>query len=104
MDILAAIDHCDEVASRNACNCGAEHRQLAAWLRELEQARETISRLKDAQLDADRYRWLRTQHWDTGDLAVVLAPKKAVRLGAVLPYGEHLDRVVDQARQVNLLP
>ena len=37
MTIDEAIKHCEEVADRKCDECGAEHRQLAEWLRELKQ-------------------------------------------------------------------
>jgi hypothetical protein len=52
MKIEEAIKHCREVASRLECSaCGAEHTQLAAWLEELQMARELLS--KDAQQEKD---------------------------------------------------
>ena len=35
MTLEEAIKHCDEVSNTLCNSCGAEHRQLAAWLREL---------------------------------------------------------------------
>lgn len=47
--------------------------------------------------DAERYRWLRSQHWDTAELCVVMDPKDAVKLGRTCPSGEYLDIAVDDA-------
>ncbi len=47
--------------------------------------------------DAERYRWLRAQHWDTAQLCVVCEPKDAVKLGRTCPSGEYLDIAVDDA-------
>ena len=42
MTLDEAIDHAEEVASRVQCQpCANEHHQLAAWLRELRDRRET---------------------------------------------------------------
>lgn len=35
MTLEEAIKHCDEVSNTLCNSCGAEHRQLADWLREL---------------------------------------------------------------------
>lgn len=45
--------------------------------------------------DAARYRWLREQHWSGGVIAVVLEPKRTVKLGADCPSGVQLDRIID---------
>lgn len=47
--------------------------------------------------DAERYRWLRDQHWNEADMAVVCHPKKSVKLGFDCPSGERLDESVDAA-------
>lgn len=40
MTIDEAITHCEEVADSKCDECGAEHRQLAEWLKELKRLRE----------------------------------------------------------------
>lgn len=47
------------------------------------------------QRDAERYRWLRLQDWDTCDLAVVANPKHAIKLGQDAPSRERLDARID---------
>ena len=47
--------------------------------------------------DAERYRWLREQHWSTDAIAVVLNPKQAVKLGYVCPSDSLLDETIDAA-------
>lgn len=42
MTIDEAITHCEEVADSKCDECGAEHRQLAEWLKELKRLREQI--------------------------------------------------------------
>jgi len=49
------------------------------------------------QRDAERYRWLREQHWSESRLCVVEHPKNAVKLGHVCPSLEHLDVAIDEA-------
>mgnify|MGYP003405319046 CR=1 FL=1 len=47
------------------------------------------------QRDAERYRWLRLQDWDTCPLAVVANPKEAIKLGHDAPSRERLDAMID---------
>ena len=35
MTIYEAIEHCEEIANEKCDKCGAEHKQLAEWLKEL---------------------------------------------------------------------
>lgn len=49
--------------------------------------------------DAERYLWLRKQHWSDSDIAVVVNPKKHTRLGAILPTFELLDDAIDHMRK-----
>lgn len=46
ISIDEAIEHCYEVADRKCDDCGKEHLQLAKWLEELKESRETINRQK----------------------------------------------------------
>ena len=47
--------------------------------------------------DAERYRWLRMQDWNTGLLAVVAEPKQAIKLGHDAPSRARLDAAIDAA-------
>jgi hypothetical protein len=47
------------------------------------------------RIDAQRYRWLRAQHWNESNMAVVCDPKKSVKLGYDCPSGERLDEIID---------
>lgn len=49
--------------------------------------------------DAARYRWLRSQNWNDGLLAVVVNPKAAVRLGHDCPSLYRLDEAIDEAME-----
>ena len=46
ISIDEAIKHCYEVADKKCDDCGKEHLQLAKWLEELKESRETINRQK----------------------------------------------------------
>lgn len=61
--------------------------------RTLEPHPETVA----AERDAERYRWLRAQNWNSGVLAVVAGPKEAVKLGYDCPSGSRLDEQIDAA-------
>ena len=54
--------------------------------------------IESLRADADRYRWLREQHWHDGTMCVVVAPKQSVKLGADCPSGERLDALIYTAR------
>ena len=47
--------------------------------------------------DAERYRWLRGQHWNESEMAVVCHPKKAVKLGFDCPSEGRLDSAIGAA-------
>jgi len=47
--------------------------------------------------DAERYRWLRLQHWHDSTLAVVLNPRESIKLGYTSPSKTHLDELIDEA-------
>lgn len=61
---------------------------LAAW-----DEREALRK------DAERYRWLRAQHWSTSPLAVVCDPKDAVKIGRTCPSGDYLDTEIDAMKE-----
>jgi hypothetical protein len=61
----------------------------SAWL-----ASEHPSPSEDRR-DAERYRWLRQQHWTTGGL--VVTQPSSVKLGSFIFSIERLDEVVDDA-------
>lgn len=51
--------------------------------------------LDECRADAERYRWLRAQHWHDGRMCVVVLPKLNVRPGSFCPSGELLDKEID---------
>ena len=57
-------------------------------------------RAEALERDADRYRWLRAQHWSDSAVAVVSEPKQNVRLGVYCPSGDLLDEAIDAAMTV----
>ena len=56
-----------------------------------------IARLRKAEKDAARYRWLREQAWNKSELCVVRFPKDAVKLGHYCPSFWRLDSFIDAA-------
>ena len=59
-----------------------------------DQARAEVDALRK---DAERYRRLRSFHWNDSPLAVVRDPRRQVKLGADCPSGDILDTVIDAA-------
>ena len=54
MNLEEAINHCKEVAKSKCDSCGAEHEQLAEWLIELKEHRESDKRVYD-KLQAEMF-------------------------------------------------
>lgn len=57
-----------------------------------------IAENESLRKDAERYRWLRVQHWNSSVMAVVFDPKHSVKLGADCPSDLRLDVAIDFAR------
>lgn len=94
----------EEIARHWAAHCDAEGYGPQNLLRRLEEGIPseygyTAGAFEELRVDAERYRWLRAQHWDTSPLGVVVEPRHAVKLGHDLPSGERLDEAVDAAMQ-----
>lgn len=51
--------------------------------------------LAEYKRDAERYRLLRKQHWNTSKFAVVCDPKNSIKLGYDSPSLERLDDLID---------
>ena len=49
------------------------------------------------QVDAERYRWLRSRHHYDSDLCAVQNPRESVKPGKVCPSEDNLDRLIDRA-------
>ena len=82
---------------RRDCNpYAADTDEHAAWKLGYEEGLDKPMPAQDVK-DAERYRWLREQHWSTDTIAVVLNPKQAVKLGYVCPYDSLLDETIDAA-------
>ena len=83
---------------------------VAALRVEIERLRaESDERLKNTvaqameierlRADAERYQWLRQQHWSDSDIAVVVSPRKHTGLGAICPSLGLLDDTIDHMRK-----
>jgi hypothetical protein len=60
---------------------------------------ELITRLRQAEKDAARYRFLRGFHWSESPMCVVTDPSSAIKLGSNCPSMELLDAAIDEAMQ-----
>ena len=76
--------------------CGAEQRERVPTDVALARILEAATQTPD-EVDAERYRWLRGQHWSDNNLAAVRFPKDAIKLGHEVPSGERLDALIDEA-------
>jgi len=57
----------------------------------------TAQELDALRKDAERYRWLREQHWSEAEICVVTNPKDAIKLGYYCPSSVRLDSAIDAA-------
>ena len=73
----------------DGCNLDLEPSQFSDCMEYL------IDRLRQAEKDAARYRWLRDCNWNLSVACVVVDPKKSVKLGCDCPSGCRLDELVD---------
>jgi hypothetical protein len=58
-----------------------------------------VRELSEVIRDAARYRWLRSQHWDSAPFIVVVDPKKSIKLGHETLSLKRLDAAIDQRIQ-----
>jgi hypothetical protein len=63
----------------------------------LHDATAKLAAVEAERKDAERYRWLRAQNWDTGPLVVVRDPQHAIKLGHDAPSLFRLDEAIDAA-------
>ena len=59
-------------------------------------ANRESTEIADMRKDAERYRWLRAQHWSTSRLAVVCDPRSSIKLGYFAPSEALLDHEIDK--------
>lgn len=72
--------------------------EMASWINP-SLAVELITRLRQAEKDAARYRFLRGFHWSESPMCVVTDPSSAIKLGSNCPSREMLDAAIDEAMQ-----
>lgn len=63
------------------------------------ECKDLIGRLRQAEKDAARYRFLRGFHWSESPMYVVTDPSSAIKLGSNCPSREMLDAAIDEAMQ-----
>jgi hypothetical protein len=84
---FASIDLCRQFERELAAAENLQRRMYEHYLFELERANAAESRLREAEKDAERYRWLRN------------ATGPASRVMDGMFYGERLDEEIDAARE-----
>lgn len=67
-------------------------------LEELEDFAKAVLCASAATQNAERYQWLREQHWHNSNMCVVINPKAQVKLGTQCPSLDRLDILIDEAR------
>ena len=90
--IIDAVRNGDPLTPEDACAVSVALRRGAAEVEHL------TAELAAARVDAERYRWLRSQHWDSSRIVCVVDPKSAVKLGHNCPSEARLDAAIDAAR------
>lgn len=85
--LRAALEHCQSQAGPDSC---------ADVLVQCEELRRENAELRK---DAERYQWLRNQHWNESTLFVVAGGWSVVALGVDCPSGERLDAAIDAAME-----
>ena len=97
------LDHSNIDSSAARFIAAANPAAILSLLDENAQLRAENERLRK---DAERYGFLRNQHWPVARLAVVVNPKISVKLGHYCPSGERLDHQIDLeiAREGNSYP
>ena len=99
LEKIAATEPSMIYHGRCVIDCGDSGHQDVTMLKMIARETKLFTRPMPAQdvKDAERYRWLREQHWSTDAIAVVLNPKQAVKLGYVCPSDSLLDETIDAA-------
>ena len=82
------------------CRCVWAHKSASVgWIEIGSRKHEGIKRpsaeAEALRQDAERYRWLRAQHWSDSPLAVVADPRNAVKPGRDCPSSARLDELID---------
>ena len=100
-----------QLQSGESFHAVAVHQRDAAW-GEVETLKATLTQqckgfradvekleaeVEALRADAERYRWLREQHWNDSPMCVVMNPRACVKLGSDCPSDERLDAAIDAA-------
>lgn len=91
------------IAENEALRDGSNFRAIQSLRQDCDSLREALETVRrepqySTRLAAERYRWLREQHWDYSSMCVVFNPKTTVKLGTVCPSGIQLDQAIDAER------
>ena len=104
--LKAAVDEWQNLAERRAqrmtelaqaANAAQDqaHRSRMDLVDQVERCDQLKAENEALRKDAERYRWLRAQHWDSSAICCVVDPKLCTKLGAYCPSLELLDQAVD---------
>lgn len=93
------IYHFDPSEERGYYICSEGYKCTVGKFVALTEYRELQAENAELRADAERYRWLREQHWTDNTMAAVRWPKEAVKLGHDCPSGDRLDEEIDALRQ-----
>jgi hypothetical protein len=92
---LEQFVYCNEPAGQAQAKEFREHLTIAIKAILAQQHDELNKKIEELRKDAERYRWLRQQHWESGKFGVVENPKEAIKLGRFAPSGLQLDEAID---------
>lgn len=77
----------------SACQLECRSDDIGKWVKH----EDAQAALEAERKDGERYRWLRSQHWNDSAICCVANPKDSVKLGAYCPSEELLDEAIDAA-------
>lgn len=72
---------------------------LVGWMLKAYEAALTSPEVQALRKDAERYQWLRQQHWSDSEMCIVCRPKETVRPGGYCPSLALLDSHIDAAME-----
>jgi hypothetical protein len=87
----------ENLALRELGGAGPDEGMTQFLRRVIAERDRLLAEVEAMRKDAERYRWLRDQHFSRSPMCVVMKPKDALKLGRYCPGGELLDAEIDAA-------